>query len=65
MHRGSLRAYIRAGSRLGINGNLRWGTVREGFSVFSKKNNNANLEWGVLELLIIELMGLKTNKDFL
>jgi hypothetical protein len=46
-------------------GNLRWGTIGEGFSVFAKKNNNANLEWGLLELLIIELMGLKTNKDFL
>jgi hypothetical protein len=34
-------------SQLGINGNLRWGTVGEGFSVF-EKNNNGNLGWAII-----------------
>jgi hypothetical protein len=30
---------------LGINGNLRWETVGEGFFYFFQKNNNDNLRW--------------------
>ena len=35
-------------SELGINGNQGWGTVREGFFCFCKKNKNGNLGWGTL-----------------
>jgi hypothetical protein len=47
MRSGLLRAYIRiyaygvGFSQLGINDNLRWGTVEKVFFVSSKKNNNA------------------------
>jgi hypothetical protein len=37
--------------QLGISDNLRWETVREGFSVFCQKNNNSNLDGELLELL--------------
>jgi len=47
----SAHIYARGGtfSELGINGNLGWRTVGEGFFLFlSKKNKNGNLGWGTL-----------------
>ena len=46
----SAHIYARGGSffELGINGNLGWGTVGEGFSCFCQKNKNGNLKLGTL-----------------
>ena len=46
----SAHIYTRGGSffELGINGNLGWGTVGEGFFCFCQKNKNDNLGWGTL-----------------
>ena len=46
----SVHIYARRGyfSEIGINGNLRCGTVGEDFFYFCQKNKNDNLEWGTL-----------------
>ena len=43
----SAHIYARGGSffELGINGNLGWGTVGEGFFCFCQKNKNGNMGW--------------------
>ena len=49
----SAHIYARGGSffKLGINGNLGWGTVGEGFFLFLPKKKNGNLGWKLLEML--------------
>ena len=46
----SAHIYARGGffSELGINGNLGWGIVGEGFFCFCQKNKNDNLGWKTL-----------------
>jgi hypothetical protein len=34
--------------QVGINGNLRWGTVEGGFFSLCQKNKNGKLKWGIV-----------------